>query len=62
MKFHKNLSQDKWNKFDKKTQILMIGSELGRAKSWLIRKGYEEVRKSYIRAIELLDITINDPK
>ncbi len=40
----------------------MIGSELGRAKTWLIKKDYEEVRESYIRAIEFIDITINDPK
>lgn len=62
MKFHKSLSQVKWNKFDKKNQILMIGSELDRAKTWLIKKDYEEVRESYLRAIELIDITINDPK
>ena len=36
----------------------MIGFELGRAKTWLIKKDYEEVRESYIRAIELIDITI----
>jgi hypothetical protein len=46
MKFHKNLSQDKWNRFDKKTQALMIGSEVGRAKTWIIRKDYDKVRES----------------
>lgn len=62
MKLHKELSQDKWNRFDKKNQILMIGSELGRVKTWICRKDYEEARESYLRAIEIIDLTINDPK
>jgi len=40
----------------------MIASEIGRAKSWITRKYFDEVRDCYLRAIELLDMTAGDPK
>lgn len=63
-KFHKNLTPEKWAKFSKKEQAMMIGSELERAKSYLPRsKGASEgLKKCYERAFELIDLTIKDQK
>jgi len=61
-KFHKNITQDKWNHYSKKNQILMMASEIGRAKSWIANKNFDEVKNCYLRAIELLDMTAGDQK
>lgn len=61
-KFHKNITQGKWNQYSKKNQILMMASEIGRAKSWIANKNFDEVKNCYLRAIELLDMTVGDQK
>jgi len=40
----------------------MVGSELGRAKNWIQRQNYQEVRECFFRAIELVEMMINDSK
>ncbi len=59
LKFHKNLDIEKWNKFSKSQQILMIANELNRAKNRFLKNDLEEVINCYERAFELLDLTIN---
>ncbi len=61
-KIHKNLSQERWQSFDKQTQILNIASELSRAKNWLLKEDNQEVNNCIERALELADMTINDKK
>lgn len=58
LKFHKDLSPEKWSKFTPAQQILMIGNELNRAKNWLIKDDVKEADNCYERAFELLDLTI----
>lgn len=58
LKYHKDLSPEKWSKFTPTQQILMIGNELNRAKNWLIKDDTKEANNCYERAFELLDLTI----
>lgn len=58
-KFHKSLTQERWNSFSKRDQILNIGAELQRAKNWLEEK---QVMNCLDRAFELLDLTLNDKR
>jgi len=62
LKLHKNLKVDKWQKFSIKQRELMIANELNRAKNWIEKKDFEEVRNCYERALELLDLTIATAK
>lgn len=61
-KFHKGITQNKWNQYSKRNQVLMIASEMGRAKSWIINKDSDKAKDCYLRAIELLDMTVGDFK
>lgn len=58
--FHKNLTQEKWNALSKEKQILNIASELMRAKNSLEKKYLDNFQNSLDRALELIDLTIND--
>jgi len=57
--FHKNLTQEKWQKFSTQEQILNIAAELSRAKFWLEKKNEEQILNCLNRAFELIDLTIN---
>ncbi len=60
--FHPNLTEDTWQSLSKTKEILNIGSELTRAKI-NFAKGYNvDGARSVDRALELLDLTIGDPK
>ena len=59
--FHTELS-DRWNTFFIHFQMAQIGAEVGRVASWK-KKGHEKMMlNAMYRAIELLDMTIRDPK
>jgi hypothetical protein len=60
--WHTSLNSEKWNRFPRETQILMIGSEFARAKNLLRDNVVDEVRQCYERAFELLDLCASDPK
>lgn len=62
MIWHQGLTLDKWQKFSKKEQLLMVGTELSRAKNNLLSKNISSARLAYERAIELLDLTISDQR
>ncbi len=62
LKEHKNLTPERWNDFPHHQRILMIANELNRAKNWLKKKDYTEVKNCYERAFELLDLTIETSK
>jgi len=57
-KFHKNLTQERWQKFSAKEQILNIAAELSRAKFWLEGKNEKQILNCLNRAFELIDLTI----
>jgi len=61
MIYHKELSEGKWFKLTLAEQMANIGSEVLRAISW--KKRDEKYSKMAAeRAIELVDLTISDPK
>jgi hypothetical protein len=59
---HKNLTQERWQKLSIPEQLANIGSEASRAFHWREAKDKEEEKKSFYRILELIDISINDPK
>ena len=58
---HKNLAAGQWQKLSLMEQMGNIGSEIGRALNWRDKdqKSYEN---AIDRALELLDLTISDPR
>ncbi|MDD5457600.1 MAG: hypothetical protein PHV30_11310 [Candidatus Margulisbacteria bacterium] len=56
------MDQKRWNSYEKSQQILMIGSEFGRAKTWIIKKAVSESIQCYYRALDLIEQTVDDPK
>lgn len=58
LKYHKSLAS-RWDQFPRSQQILMIASELHRARNFLGKKDYIEPKNAYERAFELLDLTIS---
>lgn len=60
--WHKNLTQEKWQKYEKSKQILSIAAEFNRAKNMIKWQKFEEARNCYERTYELLDMTIVDPR
>lgn len=59
---HKNLPKEKWFKYSRGQQILMIGNELNRANNLLKNNMIPEVLNCYERAMELTDLTTADLK
>ena len=59
-KYHPTLTVEKWASYPKHFQILSIAAEFARAKGAIGKQDIIETKKSYLRAIELLDLTIGD--
>ena len=60
-----NLTLERWASFTKSQQILMIGSELERAKHRILNnndKKDENVNPCYERIFELIDLTLENKK
>jgi len=51
----------RWQKFKKREQLLMIGSEFLRAKTWQ-KKDNEKFISALWRALDLIDLTLSDSK
>ena len=62
MSFRENINIERWYKFCFNEQIGHIGSEIGRAKVWENRKDFKERNNSLERALELIEITEEDPR
>ena len=61
MYFHKDLTKEKWFGMDFFSQMANIGAEVGRTINWQ-KKDANLSQASLFRAIELLDLTIEDKK
>lgn len=59
---HKNLSTGRWFKFSLMEQLANIGSEVFRTISWKDKKNPEYSKQAFWRALELIDLTVDDPK
>lgn len=59
---HQELAAGRWESFSLLAQLGNVGSEVERALKWK-EKGHEEYsRLAFERALELIDLTIADPK
>lgn len=59
---HKELAEGRWNTLSFSEQMANIGSEIERTISWK-KKGRSEISaRAFERALELIDLTVADPK
>ncbi|MDD3498246.1 MAG: hypothetical protein PHH24_01915 [Candidatus Moranbacteria bacterium] len=59
---HKNLAGGEWLKLSFFEQMANVGSEVERSIIWKDKNNREYSRIAFERALELLDLTIADPK
>jgi hypothetical protein len=59
---HKESAAGRWQKFSICEQMANIGSEVERTMSWRQKGNEEYSRQAFERALELVDLTIDDPK
>ncbi|MFZ5954417.1 MAG: hypothetical protein ACOYT8_04965 [Candidatus Dependentiae bacterium] len=58
---HKDLTHERWFKFTLFEQLANVGMDIERTIEWK-NKNSEYSRQAFERALELLDLTIADPK
>lgn len=56
------ISKEKWESLSTYSQMANIGSEVGRAFKWKKAGAQERAKSAYLRAFELFEATLNDPK
>ncbi len=62
MQQHKQLAEGRWFKFTLAEQLANIGSEVERTISWKNKNNSDYSNKAFERALELLDLTVEDAK
>ncbi|HVQ37074.1 MAG TPA: hypothetical protein VMS31_06060 [Pyrinomonadaceae bacterium] len=60
--YHQDLSAGRWFKFSLATQLGNVGSEYERALRWKQRRDKDRFEPAFARMLELLDLTISDPR
>jgi len=59
---HTDLTTNRWQEFSFFEQMANVGSEVERAIKWKNKENLEYSRMAFERALELIDLTISDPK
>jgi hypothetical protein len=59
---HETLAAGRWRAFSLVEQLANVGSEVERALNWLDKRNPEYSQLAFLRALELLDLTIADPR
>lgn len=59
---HKALASGRWQELPLIGQMANIGSEVERALKWREKNNADYCMKAFERALELLDLTLDDPK
>jgi hypothetical protein len=59
---HETLAAGRWQAFSLVEQLANVGSEVERALNWLDKHNPEYSRLAFLRALELLNLTIADPR
>ena len=59
---HRDLAKGRWHTLSLAEQLGNVGSEYGRALSWKEKNNPEYTLKAFDRMLELLDLTIADPR
>lgn len=62
LKYHKNLLPEKWFSKSLTEQLANVGSEVSRTIIWKNKGDKDYQNMSFERALELLDLTLEDPK
>lgn len=62
MKIHSDLTLERWSKFSLFEQLANVGTDVERAIRWKNKGNAEYSQMAFYRALELLDLTIEDPK
>ena len=60
--YHKDLASGRWFKFSLVEQLANIGSDVIRAIQWKNKGNQEYSQQALDRALELIDLTVADPK
>ncbi len=61
-RFHKNLTDAKWQTFTFAEQLANVGGDVERAMNWAARGRPDYSTNAVHRALEPLDLTISDPR
>ena len=59
---HKQLAAGKWYVFSLVEQLANVGSEISRTINWKQKNDDAYAERAFYRALELLELTIKDPK
>ncbi|MCK4771599.1 MAG: hypothetical protein KAT18_01665 [Candidatus Latescibacteria bacterium] len=59
---HPSLASGRWRSFPLSEQLAHVGSEVERALRWRSKGRPEYAQRALERGLELLDLTLNDPK
>ncbi len=59
---HKDLTPERWFKFSLFEQLANVGTDIARVIQWRNRGDVDHSKRAFDRALELLDLTIADPK
>lgn len=62
MIMHKDLAAGRWFELSLMEQLANVGSEIERTILWKKKGNLEYSQKAFERGLELLDLTISDPK
>ena len=62
MIIHKSLASGRWFKLSLVEQLANVGSDVERTIKWKKKGDAEYSQKAFERALELLDLTVADPK
>jgi hypothetical protein len=59
---HEEMAAGRWMSYPLVEQLANVGSEIERAMSWAAKGNGDYSRRAFERGLELLDLTIADPK
>jgi len=59
---HQGLTQERWFRFSLMEQLANIGTDIERTIQWKNQGNIDFSQKAFMRALELIDLTIADPK
>lgn len=62
MRLHKNLTPEHWFSFSLIEQLANVGSDIERTIQWKKKGNIAYSQQAFERALELLDLTIADPR
>lgn len=59
---HQSMAAGRWQEFTLIEQMAHVGSEVSRALNWMEKGNHELSYSAFVRALELMDFTLQDPR